>query len=92
MYTTVHVNCTCKLCIVQISDLSNVWRTIFDGKFLVEKWWKILGGSLLVKDIWWKIFAGMRGDQLTGGVDWERTRLLTRQRKINGDNQATNNK
>ena len=40
----------------------------------MEKWWKIFGGTLLVKNSWWKIFSGkifgtMRGDQLTGGVD-----------------------
>ena len=73
-----------KLC-KYISDLE-LWN-IFVGSF----WWKS-GGKLLVKNILWKIFAGMRVDQLTGGVDWERTRLLTRQRKINGDNQPTNNK
>ena len=49
--------------------------------------WKFVVEKYLVEK-----FAGMRGDQLTGGVDWERTRLLTRQRKINGDNLPTNNK
>ena len=48
------------------------WRsfgwTNFNGNICVEKWWKIFGGKLLVKNIW---------QNGKGPFDWEGTRLLT---------------
>ena len=51
---------------MQISDLE-LWDIFqknflvdkFDRNILVEKWWKIFGEKLLVKNIWWKIFSGI---------------------------------